>query len=79
MITLNKYIEQLQELQNKGWGELPVIFASDDEGNSYHKVYIEPSEFLVEDLEKRELEPAFEYEENGKEVKDFVPNCIIIN
>lgn len=78
MITVNKLIEKLKELKAKGYGELPCIFSSDDEGNSYHKVYNEPSEFLVEDINEYQLETAFEYDEKD-DVINFVPNCIIIN
>jgi hypothetical protein len=35
MITVNELITALQELKDKGYGELPIIYASDDEGNSY--------------------------------------------
>ena len=78
MITVNKLIEKLKELKAKGYGELPCIFSSDDAGNSYQKVYNEPSEFLVEDIEEYQLETAFEYDEKD-DVIDFEPNCIIIN
>jgi len=78
MITVNKLIKKLQELANKGYGELPCIYSSDDEGNSYHSVYNEPSEFLVEDIEEYQLETAFEYDDKD-DVINFEPNCIIIN
>lgn len=78
MITVNKMIEKLQELKEKGYGELPCIYSSDDEGNSYQKVYNEPSEYLVEDVNEYELEIDFEYDEQDN-IIDFKPNCIIIN
>lgn len=78
MITVNKMIEKLQELKEKGYGELPCIYSSDDEGNSYHKIYHEPSEYLVEDINQYKLETDFEYDEQDN-VIDFKPNCIIIN
>lgn len=78
MITVNKMIEKLQELKEKGYGELPCIYSSDDEGNSYQKVYNEPSEYLVEDVNEYELETDFEYDEQDN-IIDFKPNCIIIN
>ena len=78
MITVNELIEKLQKLKNKGYGKLPCIYSSDDEGNSYQKVYNEPSEYLVEDIEEYQLETAFEYDEQDN-VIDFEPNCIIIN
>lgn len=78
MITVNNLIEKLQELKDKGYGELPCIYSSDDEGNSYQKVYNEPSEYLVTDINEYQLETAFEYNEK-EEILDFIPNCIIIN
>ena len=78
MITVNKLIEKLQELKNKGYGELPCIYSSDDEGNSFHKIYNEPSEYLVENIEEYYLESNFEYDDEDN-VLDFEPNCIIIN
>lgn len=78
MITVNKLIKKLQELSSKGYGELPVIYSADDEGNSYHKVNNEPSEFLVEDITEYYLETNFEYDKEDK-ILDFTPNCIIIN
>jgi hypothetical protein len=78
MITLNQYIEKLQELQKNGYGELIVIASSDDEGNSYQKVNNLPDVFRVEDIEEYYLESDFEYDEND-ELMYFEPNCIIIN
>lgn len=78
MITVNKLIEKLQELKGKGYGKLPCIYSSDDEGNSYHIVCNEPSEYLVKDINDYQLEPAFEYDEQDNLI-DFKPNCIIIN
>ena len=76
MITVNKLIEKLQELKNKGYGELPCIYNSEDD--FYLKVYNEPSEYLVEDINEYQLETAFEYDDEDN-VIDFEPNCIIIN
>ncbi len=78
MITVNKLIEELLKLKDLGYGELVCIYSADDEGNSYHKVINQPSEFIVEDLEEHYLESNFEYDENDK-ILDFKPNCIIIN
>lgn len=78
MKTLNQLIEELQELKKKGYGELPVIYSSDSEGNSYEKVYASPSEFLVEDINEYMLEPGFLFDENDN-ILPFTPNCIIIN
>lgn len=78
MITVNNLIEKLQELKDKGYGELPCIYSSDDEGNSFHKVNNEPSEYLVEDINIHDLETNFEYDDED-EILPFTPNCIIIN
>lgn len=78
MITVNEMIRELKELKDKGYGDLPCIYSSDDEGNSYHLVNSEPSEFLVDDLQRRFLERAIEWDDND-EIIAFVPNCIIIN
>ena len=78
MITLNNYIEALLELQKQGYGELPLIYSEDDEGNNFHYVINLPSEYKVEDLNQYYLESDFEYDEND-EIIDFTPNCIIIN
>lgn len=78
MITVNELILVLQELKDKGCGKLPIIYSSDNEGNSYHKVYCLPSEFIVEDLDEHYLESAVEYDEKD-EPMPFIPNCVIIN
>lgn len=78
MITVNQYLEKLQELKDAGYGELPVVFSIDSEGNSYHKVENLPELFSVEDINDYYLETDFEYDENDN-VIEFDPNCIIIN
>jgi len=74
MITVNQLIEELIKLRENGHGELPVIYAKDDEGNDYHKVYNPPDIFLVEDLKSWSLEPVF-----LKDDEEIIPNCVIIN
>ena len=74
----NQFTTDYYQARNMQEGELPCIYSSDDEGNSYQKVYNEPSEYLVEDIEEYQLETAFEYDEQDN-VIDFEPNCIIIN
>ncbi len=78
MITLKQHIEKLLELQALGYADLPVIYASDDEGTNYHLVSSEPSEFIVEGFDNYYLEPAFEYDEKNNQL-EFITNCIIIN
>ena len=78
MITLNTLIQHLLSLQAEGYGELPVIYSSDDEGNNRHTVIYEPSPFIVEDINQYYLESAIEYDNEDLPI-DFIPNCIIIN
>jgi len=74
MITVNQLIDELIKLRENGHGELPIIYAKDDEGNDYHKVYNPPGIFLVEDLETRSLEPVLLEDD-----EEIIPNCVIIN
>ena len=78
MITVNQYLEKLQELKDSGFGELFVIYSKDDEGNSYQHVHNIPSLWRVVDIDDYELEPDFEYDEKDN-CLDFEPNCVIIN
>ncbi len=80
MQTLRTLLKQIEEIQktNPKWMDLPLIYSSDDEGNSFHKVHAELSEYLVEDINEHCLEPDFEYDEEWK-VIPFEPNCICIN
>lgn len=75
-MTLNEYIEKLIEIrdQHPTFGDLPIIYSHDDEGNQYQKVDNDPGLFAVEDLDSRYPEPVF-FE--GMKAEDF--NCIIIN
>ena len=74
MITVNQLINELIKLREKGYGELPVIYSIDDEGNDYHKVYNPPGIFLVEDLKSWSLEPVLLEDD-----EEIIPNCVIIN
>ena len=74
MKTVNDVLEVLLDLKEKGYGNLPLIYSSDSEGNSYHFVHYEPCLSLVEDLDEYDLELV--YIEDGEE---FKPNCVIIN
>lgn len=77
-MKLNEYIKNLQALEAKGYGELEVIYAVDDEGNAYHSVWSEPDLVMVEDLEEYFMEVIHpdvveEYE------MEYTPNAILIN
>ncbi len=40
-ITVNEMIKRLEYLKRHGFGDCPVIYASDDEGNAFDYVYNE--------------------------------------
>ena len=42
-MNLNTYVKELQKLQKDGYGELPVIYANDEEGNEFRHVFYKPS------------------------------------
>ena len=71
MILASQVVEELQKLIEK-YGDLPVIYSTDDEGNFYEKVLYLPNEFLVNDLNQRNLITSFMD-------NNFIPNCFIIN
>lgn len=77
MITLNQLIEKLEGIKNQHptFGDLPIIYSHDDEGNQYQMVNNEPGLFNVDDVNARYPEPAM----TGKESKAEDFNCIIIN
>jgi len=72
-MTLNEYIKSLQDVvkKKKSNGELPVIYAKDDEGNGYQKIYYHPTLVEVEDVDAYDLKIK---SDDGKNV-----NCIIVN
>lgn len=59
-MTFNNFIENclLMVKNNPKLAETTVIFASDDEGNSFHKVTNTPTPMKVDDLEERYLDCA---------------------
>lgn len=57
---LSELIRELQEIYNKN-GDMMCVYAEDDEGNSYGKLYYEPSvkywdNFYGEIIEEDEIE-----------------------
>lgn len=78
LMTLNEYISNLQQLlsDNPELGNLPVIYAADDEGNNYQKVHYTPSTAFVDDINSYYLEmlDKDECEEEGMK-----PNAVCIN
>lgn len=90
MITVKQLIAALEALEEQGFGDLPCVFATDAEGNNYHKVENYPSEFIVEDINQYYLEAIdlddddIDLEDDNDEdleddYKNLLPNCVIIN
>lgn len=71
-MTLNEYIESLTSLQEE-YGNLPLIYSKDDEGNSYHKVINVASLATAYDLDSYYIEQV-EFEE-----RTLPANVIVIN
>jgi hypothetical protein len=77
MVTLKEYIKHLQEVLDKNplYAEFPVIYAVDEEGNSYHKVYNTPTLVEVDDINDYYLDVNFS--DSGEDSE--TPNAVIIN
>jgi hypothetical protein len=75
--TLKDLKEEIEALikENPQYADLPIIYASDDEGNDYQKVHNTLTLMIVEDIDGRSLEVNNE-EEDGDSKKI---NCICIN
>lgn len=54
-MKLSNYIKYLQEALEE-YGDLTVVYASDDEGNNHQKVEYTPSVAFFEDLKECHLE-----------------------
>ena len=74
-MTLREYIINLQNLDPK-YLDLSIIYASDDEGNSFHPVHNDPTLVEVDDPLAHYVEMVWD-EETGQEGQNF--NAIIIN
>ena len=74
-MTLREYIKKLQKVDPK-YLDLPIIYASDDEGNSFHPVYNDPTLVEVDDPSAHYVEIVWD-EETNLEGQNF--NAIIIN
>lgn len=77
-MTLSEYIKKLQALENKGYGELEVIYSVDEEGNAFYSVYHSPSVGVFHDgmFYSREEDKKFLKEDEGIEKND---NAICVN
>jgi len=82
-MKLSTYIEECQKILEK-YGDLDVIYASDDEGNDYNLVHHTP---CVGEYENREftLEAHFDEAEeyidgvDGSETVNYTVNAVCIN
>lgn len=74
VIKLREYIQRLQELEKKV-GDVPVVYASDEEGNQYRKVIYQPSAGKMTDAEDAHgTLVEFEFADIVEET-----NCVCIN
>lgn len=73
--TLKDNIEGI-EASHPEWMDLPLIYSSDDEGNSYHRVYNDLTEMKAENVEDYHIE-MIEVEGDENESKGI--NCICVN
>lgn len=67
-IPISVMIAHLQSMKRK-YGDLPLVYASDDEGNSYHELRYTPQAGVF-NAKSNEFDPV---EEGGK------PNALLIN
>jgi hypothetical protein len=76
-MTVSKLIKKLQLFEREGYGDLPIIYSSDDEGNSYSVCYFSPVLAQVKDIKANYLDLI------GFPVSDRVTkencNCVCIN
>ena len=56
-MKLSKYVEHLQRVL-KNEGDLEVVYATDEEGNGFHKVNYAGAVYYFENLEDYHLEQA---------------------
>jgi hypothetical protein len=78
MVTLRKFLVQIDKLTKEFPKalDLPLIYSSDDKGNSYKDVNHIPSLFTVEDINDRKMDMKWNEDETEMD-KNY--NCIIIN
>jgi hypothetical protein len=86
MITVSQLIIALQDLEKEGYGDFPIIYRIDTDFDGCKELSKLPRKAAVKDLKAyymREMNDD-EYEKylaNGEidNVKNLVPNCVIIN
>lgn len=74
MYTLKDLKIEIEKLlkTHPEYSNLPLVYASDDEGNSYQKVHNKPLAIEMENIKDYYLEPSTDYDLK-------TPNCICIN
>lgn len=74
-MKVSEMIKNLQEFMEEH-GDLECWYATDDEGNGYHRVYCEPSAYYVDsDDEIYHGEEDLEYFE--LDLEDVTPVCVV--
>jgi hypothetical protein len=48
-MTLNEYIVHLKAIAKKGHGDKEVVYAADDEGNNFQKIFYAPTAGIFTD------------------------------
>jgi len=77
-MILSEYIEKLKKLE-KEYGDLPVIYAVDDEGNRFCHLAWSPSPQMAENIEEHYIENLICEEDAMEDGIEYIPNCICIN
>ena len=65
--------------ENPQFGDLPIIYSSDDEGNRYQKIHQDITPAQVHNIEEWELELVGFFEEGSEEIDKKDVNCICVN
>ena len=60
----------------KKYGDAVIIYAADDEGNSYQKVHFTPTLMYTPDIDERDMEV---YDASSKDKPDWCLKVICIN
>lgn len=72
---LSQLIKDLNQIKDEQ-GDLPLCYAADDEGNSFHRVIYQPTPMQMGIGEAYGLEFVRDSKEKGKR---FIPNYVCIN
>ncbi|MBQ8570308.1 MAG: hypothetical protein IJ444_02220 [Kiritimatiellae bacterium] len=74
-MKISEMIKNLQEFMEE-YGDLECWYASDDEGNEYHKVYYEPS-LLCVDKYDGEIHTLEDVGWIGAPIEDYDKICVV--